>query len=539
MAKFNAVNRGVYIADNWNFLRSLNSECVDLVCIDPPFGKNETWQANKLRPKLATDEQDNELRLLKLWDISNAKEAAAAGLTWPDASSDGGRRNAQGGFTDIWSWQEDINEDWMLELESRENLRGIHRLIDATRYVHGDDIAAYLCYMAVRIIEIRRVLKPTGSLFLHCDHTASGYLRQLLDGVFGKENFQNEIVWYYQTGGVTKKRFSRKHDTIFFYTKGSSWTFNGEAIQIPRTEKAMQRARNPAGARISAQDTHKNPDDVLNIPQMNPMAKERTGYPTQKPVALAKRIIQAVTNPGDVVLDCFAGCAYTAVAAEMLAKDDPEQARQWAACDMNLRSWTVFKRQFSKESLVVLDCNDQTTGQQVLKGNPVVTVHGPNELPKRTSPVTDDWQTASKLGQVKPTPEYKRKSAIIIEEKVMLERLLKLSDYRAWCCGFANRFPDGRIEQTSNNFHLDHIKPKSKGGNDRIYNRAPLCSRHNTSKGNRRITLEQLRVEIGVRREMLVDDPNDLIDLEWAEERTHEIWAIEYASHLAGTPQQG
>lgn len=538
MAEFNAVNRGVYIADNWNFLRSLNSECIDLVCIDPPFGKNETWQANKLRPKLATDEQDNELRLLKLWDISNAKEAAAAGLTWPDAGSDGGRRNAQGGFTDIWSWQEDINEDWMLELESRENLRGIHRLIDATRYVHGDDIAAYLCYMAVRIIEIRRVLKPTGSLFLHCDHTASGYLRQLLDGVFGKENFQNEIVWYYQTGGVTKKRFSRKHDTIFFYTKGSSWTFNGEAIQIPRTEKAMQRARNPAGARISAQDTHKNPDDVLNIPQMNPMAKERTGYPTQKPVALAKRIIQAVTNPGDVVLDCFAGCAYTAVAAEMLAKDDPEQARQWAACDMNLRSWTVFKRQFSKESLVVLDCNDQTTGQQVLKGNPVVTVHGPNKLPKRTSPVTDDWQTASKLGQVKPAPEYKRKSAVIIEDKVMLDRLLKLSGYRAWCCGFANRFPDGRIEPTSNNFHLDHVKPKSKGGNDRIYNRAPLCSRHNTSKGNRRITLEQLRVEIGVRREMLVDDPNDLIDLEWAEERTHEIWAIEYASHLAGTPQQ-
>ena len=538
MAEFNAVNRGVYIADNWDFLRSLNSECVDLVCIDPPFGKNETWQANKLRPKLDPDEQDNELRLLKWWDISNAKEAAAVGLIWPDASSDGGRRNAQGGFTDIWSWQEDINEDWMLELESRENLRGIHRLIDATRYIHGDDIAAYLCYMAVRIIEIRRVLKPTGSLFLHCDHAANGYLRQLLDGVFGKENFQNEIVWYYQTGGATKKRFSRKHDTIFFYTKGSSWTFNGEAIQIPRTEKAMRRAQNPTGARISAQDTHKNPDDVLDIPQMNPMAKERTGYPTQKPVALAKRIIQAVTNPGDVVLDCFAGCAYTAVAAEMLAKDDPEQARQWAACDMNLRSWTVFKRQFSKESLVVLDCNDRTTGQQVLKGNPVVTVHGPNELPKRTSPVTDNWQTASKLGQVKPTPEYKRKSAIIIEERVMLDRLLKLSGYRAWCCGFANRFPDGRIEPTNNNFHLDHIKPKSKGGNDRIYNRAPLCSRHNTSKGNRRITLEQLRVEIGVRREMLVDDPNDLIDLDWAEERTHEIWAIEYASHLAATSPQ-
>ena len=570
MAEFNAVNRGVYIADNWDFLRSLNSECVDLVCIDPPFGKNETWQANKLRPKLDPDEQANELRLLKWWDISNAAEAAAAGLTWPDASSDGGRRNAQGGFTDIWSWQEDINEDWMLELESRENLRGIHRLIDATRYVHGDDIAAYLCYMAVRIIEIRRVLKPTGSLFLHCDHTANGYLRQLLDGVFGKENFRNEIVWCYDKWTNAASYYQRNHDTILFYTKTGDYTFNKEYHITRRKQVSIDRgyetntvqggkrqimvydwdkanaeiASKPEGHYDRVIDMNKRPmgsaipDWWENIPYLNSQARERTGYPTQKPVALAQRIIQAVTNPGDVILDCFAGCAYVPVACEMLRNQGEDNARQWVACDMNLRTWTVLKRQFNKESLALLDCNDQTTGQQVLKGNPVVTVHGPNELPKRTSPVTDDWQTASKLGQVKPTPEYKRKSAVIIEDKVMLDRLLKLSDYRAWCCGFANRFPDGRIEPTSNNFHLDHIKPKSKGGNDRIYNRAPLCSRHNTSKGNRRITLEQLRVEIGVRREMLVDDPKDLIDLEWAEERTHEIWAIEYASHLAGTPQQ-
>ena len=532
MAGFNAINRGVYIADNLNFLRTLNSECIDLVCIDPPFAKNETFTADRLRPKLTALEKANELRLLRQWGIANKEQAAAAGLVWPDGDPAQGRRNARGGYTDIWSWEEDIHEDWMLELEGRPHLSGIHKLIDATRYVHGDSVAAYLCYMAVRLIEIRRVLKPTGSLYMHCDYTASGYLRQLLDAVFGADNFKNEIAWCYTGPSNTKRWFPRKHDSVFFYAKGNKWTFNPDSVRIPYLKLETGNTAGIFKQAATLDDAGKVPEDywLEGRDGMTPVgrrAKERTGYPTQKPVALAERIIQASSNPGDVVLDCFAGCAYAAVAAERLE-------RQWVACDFNLRSWTVFKRQFNKEDLIVLKCNDETTGQQVMGSEPTVTLHGPGELPKRKSPVTDDWQTAAKLGQVKPTPNYKEKAKDVFDDSQMRQRLLQMSGYLAWCCGFANRRQDGSVIETTDNFHLDHIRPKSKGGTDRIYNRAPMCPRHNTSKGNREISLERLRTEIAAQGELRVPLA-DLIDLDWAYDRAMEIWAIEFAGqHAAG-----
>ena len=542
MAQFNAVNRGVYIANNLDFLGSLNSECIDLVCIDPPFAKNETFSGDRLRPQLTDLEKSNEMRLLQRWGIADKDAATKAGLVWPDGDPARGRRNAKGGYTDIWSWEEDINEDWMLELADRPHLSGIHKLIDATRYVHGDAVAAYLCYMAVRIIEIRRVLKPTGSLFLHCDHTANGYLRQLLDGVFGADNFRNEIVWCYTGPSNTKRWFPRKHDSVFFYTKGNRWTFNPDSVRVPYVKLETGNTSGIFNRAATLDDAGKVPEDywLEGRDGMTPVgrrANERTGYPTQKPVALAERIIRASTNPGDIVLDCFAGCASAAVAVEMLGKENPEQARQWVACDNNLRAWTVFKRQFNKEELVVLNCNDETTGQQVMGSEPTVTVHGPGELPRRVSPVTDDWQTASKLGQVKPTPNYKEKAKDVFDDGQMRKRLLKLSGYLAWCCGFANRRPDGSVIETTDNFHLDHIRPKSKGGTDRIYNRAPMCLRHNTSKGNREISLERLRTEIAAKGELQVP-LDDLIDLDWAYDRAMEIWAIEFAGQHAPAPTQ-
>ena len=132
-----------------------------------------------------------------------------------------------------------------------------------------------------------------------------------------------------------------------------------------------------------------------------------------------------------------------------------------------------FKRQFSKKELVLLTCNDETTGQQVMGSEPTVTLHGPGQLPKRKSPVTDDWQTAAKLGQVKPTPNYKEKARDVFDDRQMRQRLLQMSGYLAWRRGFANRRTDGAVIETTDNFHLDHIRPKSKGGTDRIYNRAP------------------------------------------------------------------
>ena len=351
-------------------------------------------------------------------------------------------------------------------------------LIEATRMIHSEGTAAYLCYMAVRLFEIRRVLKETGSLYLHCDHTAGAYLRQLLDAVFGKANFRNEISWCYSGPSNTARYFPRKHDTILWYSISEEWTFDADAIRVPykrvsgtghnslarggRSEeevKALEKAYAERG---------KLPEDYwTDIPGGGHVPRgERTGYPTQKPVALAERIIKASCPEGGVVLDCFAGCAYVAVAAERLN-------RNWLACDINPRAWTVFKRQFSKPRLATLTCAEPThNAQPAMLGN-IVTVHGPAELPVRTSPPNETQVPTFRV------PERKFKvPASDIPERDMLEMLLELSEWKAWCCGFANRMPNGEIIKETWNFHLDHLNPKSREGtSNRITNRAPMCPR--------------------------------------------------------------
>ncbi len=206
---FNAVNRGVYIADNLPFLRSLNDECIDLAVIDPPFAKNETFTRDKLKPPLTQDEAANERRLLAAWNIHNEQDALGAGIEWPDSA-----------FVDKWSWDKDVHEDWVHDLEA--HWPAISSLIETTRRIHSDSTAAYLCYMAIRLIELHRVLAPTGSLYLHCDHTANAYIRQLLDGIFGNENCRREIIWNLGTASGYKSQFDgfiRSHDTILYYVK--------------------------------------------------------------------------------------------------------------------------------------------------------------------------------------------------------------------------------------------------------------------------------------------------------------------------------
>jgi DNA modification methylase len=187
----------------------------------------------------------------------------------------------------------------------------------------------YLVWLNARLFEMKRLLKKTGSIYVHCDWHASHYIKVELDKLFGHTRFQNELVWHYETGGASRQRFSRKHDVILWYTRSDNdWIFNGDDIKVPRTEKAMQRAQNPVGARISADDTHKNPNDVLVIQQMNPMARERIGYPTQKPEALLEVIIKATTELGQVVADLFSGGGTTAAVAQRLG-------RRWIACDQS------------------------------------------------------------------------------------------------------------------------------------------------------------------------------------------------------------
>lgn len=573
---FNAINRGVYLADNLDFLRSLNDECIDLICIDPPFAKNDTFDGDKLKPPLTEAEKANETRLLQHWGINNAREANSAGLQWPEDLT------TNGGYKDIWSWEGDVHEEWLNELQ--HNYEGIAKLIDATRYVRGDSTAAYICYMAIRLIEIHRVLKPTGSLYLHCDHTANAYLRQLLDGIFGHRNFRNEIIWRRSPGRSGGRTWGNTHDTILYYTKSDIFVWNdtlipttntnptsvpltasgtsrGESGQtwngynptqigrhwgVPRTgrfadwieENIFEGFKNvesvhkrldilnqaglirwsqggtPSIIRPPEADSGNKVNDIwTDIKLLSPTSSERTGYPTQKPHVLAERIIKASTNPNDIVLDCFAGCAYTAIAAE-------KSQRQWVACDLNLRAWTVLKRQFNKKNLLLLRCNDDTTGQQVIGTEPVVTIHGPDELPERSTPRSEHEPN------VFQPPERKFKvPASIIPENEMLRLLLELSGYMAWCCGFANRKPDGTIIKTTRNFHLDHVDPKSRYGSNQITNRAPLCPYHNIRKGNKRIHLSDYRDEIAHAGEMMVQQTNELIDLAYAYEKALNIYS--------------
>ena len=596
MAEFNAINRGVYIADNLYFLRAVNTESVDLVCIDPPFAKNETFGRKKandkdpLKPPLTPAERDNELRLLASWGINTPADADAARINWPETA-----------YKDFWSWENDIHEDWLVDL--RRTHEPVADLINVTRYTHSESTAAYLCYMAIRLLEIHRVLKPTGSLYLHCDHTANGYLRQLLDAVFGDgENdtpgFRNEITWQRAAGRAKGSQHAPKSlgvdtDTILWYSKGDQTTFHGVYQKLNESEmrKLFPHDDNdgkggyntnvplfcqpsmgprpnlcyeykgvsnphPSGWRVSrkklaemdsrgeiiwrdgkrplrksyAKDYQGKPvgslwTDINNLTATGENA-ERTGYPTQKPVALAERIIKASTNTGDVVMDCFAGCAYVAVAAERLE-------RRWVACDIQPRSWTVFKRQFNKPQLALLTCHDLTTGQQVLSDNPIVTIHGPKQLPEREYLPGEgpDADVPPVKDFTLPEPKFKIPASIIPEPE-MLRELLKLSGYTAWCCGFANRRPDGKIVETTRNFHLDHIAPKSKGntgtGND-IQNRAPMCPYHNIRKNNRRVGLAEYRQEIADAGELMVDTVNDLINLDYALVEANRLFGIAWA----------
>ena len=547
MNELNATNRSVYISDNLAFLKSLDTGTVDLVCIDPPFAKNETFgrknrrAPDPLKPPLTEAERQTELDLMARWGIRTPEDADEAGINWPETA-----------YKDFWSWEKDVHEEWLRDIEN--NYPAIAALIEATRQVHSDSTAAYLCYMAVRLFEIRRVLKDTGSLYLHCDHTAGAYLRQLLDGIFGngengKPGFVNEIIWRKYAGrkNNAKNKFATQQDTILLYAKSADTYFSKLYAPISEkeiskeykfTDEAGRRYRKSRGRRyqITGEERRLYLDEqpgsaigtlwVEDGIQLNTSSAERTGYPTQKPIALAERIIKASCPEDGVILDCFAGCAYVAVAAERLQ-------RQWVACDINPRAWTVFKRQFNKPQLALLECREPTEGQTVMPGSTdaVVTIHGPGELPART----DDGNGHEALPEVALRERKFKVPASDIPEREMLRMLLELSNYEAWCCGFANRRRNGDVIRTTRNFHLDHLNPRSlEGTSHQITNRAPLCPYHNTSKGNRRLHLAEYRRIIADAGEMLVESAADLINLDEAVHRVQEMY---FAWRMRNNPQ--
>ncbi len=203
-------------------------------------------------------------------------------------------------------------------------------------------IEVYIAWMRERVIEIKRVLKETGSVYLHCDWHASHYLKVMMDGVFGDDHFRNEIIWAYRGGGISKRWWGRKHDVILFYTKGKTWTFNPQ--YTPYSASTMEVAK--GGKRVNKTDIDLDrgghmPDWWTDINALQTWSPERLGYPTQKPVALLERIIKTSSNPGDLVLDPFCGCGTTLHAAQNLG-------REWIGLDISPTACDVMRRQLAR-----------------------------------------------------------------------------------------------------------------------------------------------------------------------------------------------
>ena len=532
----------IFISDNLPFLKSLDTESVDLVCIDPPFAKNETFTGN-LRPPLDEEEKRIERDMMTEWGVFDEESAYGLGIEYPD--QDG--RTAK--FRDIFRFDRDVYEDWMDSIGERSP--GLATLIEATRYSHSDASAAYIAFMAERMLQIRRILKPNGSVYMHCDDTANAYLRQMMDVVFGHENYLNEITWRRTYAHNDPKRFGRITDRILFYAKSDNYTWNvqyagysesyirdffryeddrgkfrlvtltgpgmsaGESggrwrgyspsdserhWSVPR--RIVERIAGEQGQSLSINERLDLLDEhgyiywppqgsVPRVKQyldemqgvqlqdhwedINPLgsrARERTGYPTQKPQALARRIIEASSNPGDLVLDCFAGCAYVPVAAQLTG-------RRWIACDMSPRAWTVVRRQFHKhpqlgiitEGEIAADSNGLEAEPRMETANRVIRVRGPHDLPP---PVDDAERDAASAPAPLPRPKYRVRP--FETDRQIWDAFVEQYGTTCWYCG-AEKVNDRRELQ------LDHVEPNAHDGtNDDCWNRALACVACNSDK---------------------------------------------------------
>ena len=234
-------------------------------------------------PPISDDERRIERALLEQWEIYDAATGHEAGILYPDATGTSAK------FDDVWNFHRRVDREWLDDL--KKALPAAWWLIQSTRYSHSEAIAAYIAFMVERMIEIRRILKSTGSIYLHCDHAANAYLRQMMDAIFGPRNFRNEIVWGYRTGGISKNYWPRKHDTILFYVKSAQYVHQPQQERV-YYEKPFFNSDVDAQGRPYADVYIRDVWDQDIKPLIN-TSGERTGYPTQKPQALARRIIEA------------------------------------------------------------------------------------------------------------------------------------------------------------------------------------------------------------------------------------------------------
>ena len=328
--------RTLYYGDNLEVLRNrIGDDTIDLCYIDPPFNSKRNY--------------------FQIYNNIAGKED---------------RAQAQA-FVDTWTW-DDAAERGFTEITTNQGARFTRQVIELIKGLEmvlgKGDLLAYLVHMTLRVTEIFRVLIPTGSFYLHCDPTASHYLKLVLDAVFCSQggDFRNEIIWNYGMGaGNIKSALPKGHETILFYSKGQEVTWNAplkpysEKLikMLKKDEKGFYYTRGSRTGRRKVADWEKESkvglktyvdlehggtkctdlwDDIGGYPSKN----ESMGYPTQKPVALLERIIKASSNPGDLILDAYCGCGTTVAVAERLD-------RQWIGIDITFHSISLILKRLA------------------------------------------------------------------------------------------------------------------------------------------------------------------------------------------------
>ena len=524
MADQNYPDDTIYELDNLEVLRGMNSETVDLIATDPPFNtkRNRSGSAG--------------------YYVDNWK--------WGDT----------GKLPDQWAWNE-VHPIWLEEI--RDDNSALFEVIEAAAACHGDDIAAFLCFLSARLLEMHRVLKPAGSLYLHCDHTTNAYIRMALDAIFGAKNFRNELIWKRATAHNDAGNYGNISDAILFYGKSKEITWNGENIVTPKTKEQIGAAypqtdtlgkyqsSNLTGPlhntqrgspstqpwrgydiytlgrcwsvpktgryaeyieqrfipgytqiegihdRLEALDkagpiVHPKKGvwpglkryadaDQGNYPQniiLEPTGftnfnkgPEFTGSPDQKPLALYEKFVLASSNPGDLVLDPFAGCSTTIMAAR-------KNGRRWIGID---------RRKDTRFHVVCRIMGIKANDAEALRQRPDLADWTTEQLAKHEShfntvpPVRTDEGNAA-APSLAPVYTFNQKSALTHRE--MKDYLLETFSLQCWGCTF--EAPDERYLQ------LDHVEPKADGGSNHLDNRALLCQPCNQAKSNR-ITISELR----------------------------------------------
>ena len=299
----------LYYGDNLEILRdNIVTESVDLIYLDPPFNSKADYNL-----------------------IFNE----------PDRTKSQAQIKA---FDDTWSWDSEASAKAYEDLLTQKPV--LAEFISWLSSQRGSykSYAAYLSMMAIRLAELHRVLKPTGTLYLHCDPTASHYLKLLIDQIFGIENFRNEIIWCYSGGGIPKHDLPRKHDIIFRYTKTNKYTYHPEYRSY--TEGTLQRGRTKVKGIYAERGLRKEGTPINDwwtdiAPIHSPTDPEKLGYPTQKRRALLERIINLSSSKGEIVLDPFCGCGTTIDAAEHLG-------RKWIGIDVTWLAIDLVEKRLKK-----------------------------------------------------------------------------------------------------------------------------------------------------------------------------------------------